>query len=67
MNTRFPALAACFSRATASLRTFFKRATQEASDGLEAYLSTATSLHQLEDMQRRWDRHQAGTPTRGAF
>ncbi len=67
MNIHSPALAALFSRATESLRTFFQRAPHEASDGLEAYLSTATSLHQLEDMQRHWDRHQRGTPSYGAF
>lgn len=51
--------------ASHSLRTLFARlqlsdATDNGVNALESYLSTATSLHQLEDMQRRWDQSQRG-------
>lgn len=45
-----------WTRLTRAATHFFERATTGASDGLEEYLSTARTLHQLEDMQRRWDR-----------
>ena len=53
------------SAATHSLRTLFARlqlsgASDNGVDALEDYLSTATSLHQLEDMQRRWDHNHSG-------
>lgn len=44
----------------------FRRVATGPSDGLEAYLSTARSLHQLEDMQRHWDRTHRGRHTFGA-
>ncbi|MDO8905056.1 hypothetical protein [Hydrogenophaga sp.] len=59
MTPRVSVFSAFFSRAIQALCTRLDR-THEGSDGLEAYLSTATSLHQLEDMQRRWDRNQRG-------
>jgi DMSO/TMAO reductase YedYZ molybdopterin-dependent catalytic subunit len=68
MNTLLPALAALFSRTALAARTLFQRAAPGAShDGLEAYLSTATSLHQLEEMQRRWDRDHRGQHSFGTF
>lgn len=59
MTPRVSVFSTFVSRAIQALRSRLDR-TQEGSDGLEAYLSTATSLHQLEDMQRRWDRNQRG-------
>ncbi|WP_382327394.1 hypothetical protein ACFJGX_26430 [Hydrogenophaga sp. UC242_50] len=49
------------------MASFFRRAAAGASDGLEEYLSTAKSLHQLEDMQRRWDQAHRGHHHHGAF
>ncbi len=66
MTSYFVALQAFLFRAIQALRTRIDRA-HEASDGLEAYLSTATSLHQLEDMQRRWDRNHRGAQSMGAY
>jgi len=66
MTPRISALSAFLSRALQALRTRIDSA-HETSDGLEAYLSTATSLHQLEDMQRRWDRNHRGTQSMGAY
>ncbi|MCV0441378.1 MAG: hypothetical protein K5880_22515 [Hydrogenophaga sp.] len=63
MNT-FPH--SLWSRLRRSVGAFFRRVTTGPSDGLEAYLSTARSLHQLEDMQRRWDRAHRGRHTFGA-
>lgn len=57
MNTHTPSLA---TRLTQAVRHFFQRAATGASDGLEEYLSTAKSLHQLESMQRQWDRAHRG-------
>lgn len=66
MTPRLSVFSAFLSRAFQALRARIDRA-QEPSDGLEAYLSTATSLHQLEDMQRRWDRDHRGAQSMGAF
>lgn len=66
MIPHFSALPALLSRALQALRTR-NDSTHEASDGLEAYLSTATSLHQLEDMQRQWERNHRGTQSAGAY
>lgn len=66
MTPHISALPALFSRTIQALRTRIDR-DHEASDGLESYLSTATSLHQLEDMQRRWDRTHRGTQSMGAY
>ena len=63
MNTLLHTL---WTRLALAVDHFFQRATPDASPGLEAYLSTAQSLHQLEDMQRRWDRGQRGQPVYGA-
>lgn len=50
-----------WTRLSRAVTRFFSRvAAQGANDGLEDYLSTARSLHQLEDMQRRWDQAQRG-------
>lgn len=67
MNTLFPALVAALSRTALAVRTLFQPAAPRASAGLEAYLSTATSLHQLEDMQRRWDRDHRGNHSFGTY
>ncbi|MDR7152591.1 hypothetical protein J2W49_004569 [Hydrogenophaga palleronii] len=67
MNTLFPALVAVLSRTALAVRNLFQPAAQGASAGLEAYLSTATSLHQLEDMQRRWDRDHRGNHSFGTY
>ena len=63
MNTLLHTL---WTRLALAVDHFFQRATPDTSPGLEAYLSTAQSLHQLEDMQRRWDRAQRGQPVYGA-
>jgi hypothetical protein len=55
-----------WARLALAVDHFFQRATPDASPGLEAYLSTAQTLHQLEDMQRRWDRAQRGLASHGA-
>jgi hypothetical protein len=52
---------------TRTLRDFFNCATAGTSDELETYLSTATSLTQLEDMQRRWDQAHLGHNSSGAY
>lgn len=67
MNTLFPVLVAALSRTAAAIHSLFQPAAQGASAGLEAYLSTATSLHQLEDMQRRWDRDHRGNHSFGTY
>ncbi|QHE88075.1 hypothetical protein [Hydrogenophaga sp. BPS33] len=54
-------------RLALALRHFFQRAAAGASDGLEAHLSTATSLHELENMQRQWDRARRGQRFYGAL
>ncbi|MCY1562415.1 hypothetical protein D9M68_998070 [compost metagenome] len=54
------------SRLARLLGPFFRRVANGASDGLEDYLSTAKSLHQLENMQRSWDRAHRGRHTFGA-
>jgi len=64
MNTQITFIATQLAHA---VRHFFQRATTGASDGLEEYLSTAKSLHQLEAMQRQWDRAQRGTRCHDAF
>ncbi|MDO9437962.1 hypothetical protein [Hydrogenophaga sp.] len=64
MNTQTTSLA---TRLAHAVRHFFQRATTGASDGLEEYLSSAKSLHQLEDMQRQWDRAQRGHRLHDAF
>jgi len=64
MNTLITALWARLAR-TAS--HFFQRATAGASDGLEEYLSSAKTLHQLEDMQRQWDRAHRNPHHHGAY
>ncbi len=64
MNTQITYLATQLAHA---VRHFFQRATTGASDGLEDYLSSAKSLHQLEDMQRQWDRAQRGHRFHDAF
>ena len=64
MNTPTPSL---WSRVTRTLHDFFFRASVGTSDTLEAYLGTATSLSQLEDMQRRWDRDHRGQHSFGTF
>jgi hypothetical protein len=56
-----------WSRVTHTLRDFFNRATVGTSDEQEIYLSTATSLTQLEDMQRRWDQAHLGHNSSGAY
>lgn len=65
MNTLFPAFVTALSRTALAVRNLFQPAAP--SDGLEAYLSTATSLHQLEDMQRRWDRDHRGNHSFGTY
>ena len=64
MNTPTPSL---WSRVTRTLHDFFFRASVGTSDTLEAYLGTATSLSQLEDMQRRWDRDHRGNHSFGTY
>lgn len=64
MNTNTESL---WSRVTRTIRDFFNRATAGTSDELETYLSTATSLTQLEDMQRRWDQAHRGHNSSGAY
>ncbi|MBQ0921151.1 hypothetical protein KBW71_22165 [Hydrogenophaga aromaticivorans] len=64
MNTPTPSL---WSRVTRTIRDFFDRASVGTSDTLEAYLGTATSLSQLEDMQRRWDQAHLGHNSSGAY
>jgi hypothetical protein len=63
MNTLLTPL---WNRLARTASHFFHRVTTDASDGLEEYLSTAKSLHQLEDMQRTWDRAQRGQRLHGA-
>jgi hypothetical protein len=46
-----------WTRLAHAVSHFFHRAAAGTPDGLEEYLSTAKSLHQLEDMQRNWDLH----------
>ena len=64
MNTNTESL---WSRVIRTIRDFFNRATVGTSDELETYLSTATSLTQLEDMQRRWDLAHLGHNSSGAY
>jgi hypothetical protein len=64
MNTLLTSL---WTRLARTASHFFNRVNTDASDGLEEYLSTAKSLHQLEDMQRRWDRAQRGQRLNGAY
>jgi hypothetical protein len=64
MNTLLTPL---WNRLARTASHFFHRVTTDASDGLEEYLSTAKSLHQLEDMQRTWDRAQRGQRLHGAL
>ncbi|WP_382323253.1 hypothetical protein ACFJI0_01945 [Hydrogenophaga sp. UC242_53] len=64
MNTLITSL---WTRLAGAVRQLFRRAAAGASDGLEEYLSTAKSLHQLEDMQRRWDQAHRGHHHHGAF
>jgi hypothetical protein len=64
MNTLNTSL---WTRLAGAVGHFFRRASAGASDGLEEYLSTAKSLHQLEDMQRRWDQAHRGHHHHGAF
>ncbi|MDZ4291067.1 MAG: hypothetical protein U1C47_03995 [Hydrogenophaga sp.] len=52
---------------TRTLRDFFNRSSVGTSDTLESYLGTATSLSQLEDMQRRWDQAHLGHNSSGAY
>lgn len=66
MTPHFSALPAFLSHAIQALRDRIDRAHAPV-NGLEAYLSTATSLHQLEDMQRRWDRNHRGAHSMGAY
>ncbi|WP_066272537.1 hypothetical protein [Hydrogenophaga palleronii] len=64
MNTRTPSL---WARLTRASHHFLRRVgPTDAPDALEAYLSTAQNLHQLEDMQRQWDRGQRGLRHHGA-
>lgn len=60
MNTMNTHTTSLWTRLAHAVRHFFQRAATGASDGLEEYLSTAKSLHQLEDMQRQWDRAHRG-------
>jgi hypothetical protein len=64
MNTPLTFL---WTRLARAVSHFFERASTGASDGLEDYLSTAKSLHQLEDMQRCWDRAHRGQRAHGAL
>lgn len=64
MNTPTPSWA---QRLALALRHYFQRAATGTADGLEAYLSTATSLHELENMQRQWDRARRGQRFYGAL
>lgn len=56
-----------WSRLARSVSHFFHRATAGTPDGLEDYLSTAKSLHELENMQRNWDRAHRGQHHPGAL
>lgn len=66
-NTMSSPIHSLWSRVTRTLRNFFQRATVGTSDALETYLGTATSLSQLEDMQRRWDQAHLGHNSSGAY
>ena len=56
-----------WTRLADTARHFFRRAATGASDGLEEYLSSAKTLHQLEDMQRQWDRAHRNPHHHGAY
>lgn len=64
MNTLITSL---WTRLAHAANGFFKRAVNGASDGLEEYLSSAKTLHQLEDMQRQWDRAHRNPHHHGAY
>ena len=56
-----------WTRLARATSQFFKRATTDAPDRLEDYLSSARTLHQLEDMQRQWDRAHRNPHHHGAY
>lgn len=67
LTLRWNAMNTLITRLARIASQLFQRATTGASDGLEDYLSSAKTLHQLEDMQRQWDRAHRNPHHRGAY